>query len=78
MKYLFPDKKIEDISGMKSGFLTATKFSHISENGTAAWDSVCECGNTKKVRASSIKKRGTKTCGKCHLWKHLITRRFYE
>ena len=66
--------KREDMTGQKFGRLTVTGFSHTAKNKTY-WDCLCDCGKGKKVRAASLKKGDTKSCG-CLKTKEMKGRRF--
>lgn len=58
---------IEDLSGLKVGRLTVTKFSGAKTFRCGQrhyfWDCLCECGNKIVVRAGSLKNGRTKSCG---------------
>lgn len=54
--------RFTDISGMKSGSLTAIK--RVENRGLETmYECLCECGNTHIARASSIKSGMVKSCG---------------
>lgn len=56
------DKRIIDITGIKSGRLTVESYSH-SYNKSAYWNCICECGNHKVVRGWELRNGKTKSCG---------------
>lgn len=55
--------RVEDLKGNKYGKLETIKY--IGKNGTKQswWECRCDCGNTKNVRASDLKRGKTKSCG---------------
>lgn len=63
---------IKDLKGQVFGKLTVVEFSH--SDGRSYWLCKCECGKTKTVRSSSLrrKKRPVRSCG-CLVGKHKIT-----
>jgi hypothetical protein len=54
--------RAEDLSGRRFGMLVAKSLSHMSSNGTAKWLCECDCGSTKVV-FSTVLRRGTSCCG---------------
>lgn len=54
--------KFHDITGLKFGRLTAMTFVG-SRGGFTYWACVCECGNTKEVRANNLKTGRVRSCG---------------
>ena len=65
--------KYDDISGQRFGKLTVIKRAddYISTKGKkyVRYECLCDCGNTKCVMASDLKKGATKSCG-CGIVKH--------
>lgn len=53
----------EDISGKKFGHLTAIKLVGKDNSRAAIWECACDCGNTVRVRAKSLKSGDTTNCG---------------
>lgn len=56
-------KKYQDITGLKSGRLTAIKIVEKNKRGYNIWLCQCECGNTSKVVASALRAQEIKSCG---------------
>lgn len=54
--------RFEDITGLKSGELTAVKYIG-KRNGQSYWLCQCSCGNTKETSVSKIKKQRIISCG---------------
>ena len=54
--------KRQDLTGMKFGKLTIVGLDG-KRKGKLYWDVVCECGNEKSVRGSSLKAGDTTSCG---------------
>lgn len=63
---MWPKRSPKDITGKKSGLLTAvspagrTKGAH---GGHARWHCKCECGNTKIVAMGNLRVGGVQSCG---------------
>ena len=55
-------KDFKDRVGQVSGRLTVVAYSH-HNNGLGFWKCSCSCGNTVTVRAKSLGKNGTQSCG---------------
>lgn len=52
----------KNMTGVKSGKLTAVKFSHIDKKG-ARWICKCECGKEKIVSTAVLRSQKIKSCG---------------
>ncbi len=52
-----------DLTGLVSGRLTVTGYSHSNKYGVAYWKCACTCGATPAVRATSLTKGQTLSCG---------------
>src|ERR1019366_2482963 len=48
---------------MKFGRLTFLNEAGHSQTGKALWNFVCDCGQTKTIRADTVKDGGTRSCG---------------
>lgn len=55
--------KIIDITGQCFGRLTVLGISGKDKRGEIIWHCVCECGNTKDVLSSNLRKGLTQSCG---------------
>lgn len=56
--------KIIDLTGQKFGFLQVVRISENVKYGhLAAWICLCECGTTKEIVGSSLRRGATKSCG---------------
>ena len=58
--------KFVDLAGQRFGKLTVIKFSGMSKWKNATWECLCDCGNTKIIRAGELKrtdKPSTRSCG---------------
>lgn len=55
--------KLNDLTGIRFGRLTVVERRGSSKQGEPLWYCVCDCGNTNIVRAQSLKKGHTKSCG---------------
>lgn len=53
----------KDITGQKSGRLTAIKRVGSNKNGNSIWLCECDCGNKTKVRLPDLTSNRTKSCG---------------
>lgn len=53
----------KDISGRKSGKLTAIEFVEIGRTGKSRWLCLCDCGNTTIVESTGIVRGSRKSCG---------------
>lgn len=62
-------KTIKDITGLKSGKLTALRPTGKTRNKKMVWLCSCECGNEIEVLGTSISRGTTKSCG-CITKKH--------
>ena|ERR1700676_3275526 len=60
---MWPKRKPKDITGKKSGLLTAVSLSGQTKRGDALWFCKCDCGNTKTVMAANLKPGGVQSCG---------------
>lgn len=61
-------RPVRDITGIKSGLLTAIAFDHIKvvgkrERRTAYWRCRCDCGKIKVIAGGAITSGDTKSCG---------------
>jgi hypothetical protein len=56
-------RKHNDISGSKSGLLTAIKRVGTYSNGEPLYECLCECGNTTVVYATRVRNGQVKSCG---------------
>lgn len=52
-----------DLTGFRSGRLTAVERAHMNSAANAYWKCKCDCGRTCVVRAHSIARGLTKSCG---------------
>jgi len=53
-----------DLTGLKFGKWSVVSFSHRTDNYTAYYNCICDCGKQKKVKHSDLKsKSGSKSCG---------------
>lgn len=73
-------KKI-DLIGQQFGYLTVIEDSGERADGSVVWFCKCKCGNTKKIRARDLKRKGggTKSCGcllKEKVSKNLVGQKF--
>lgn len=61
--------RTKDLTGIKFGRLLVVSFSgYLPDGGTstkkhAEWQCNCDCGNTKRISAASLKKSHTQSCG---------------
>ena len=55
--------KFKDITGKKFNKLQVLSFNAINKDGQAAWDCLCDCGNSCIVRGNLIRTGKTKSCG---------------
>ena len=55
--------KIIDLTGQKFGRLTVEYKAGKDSRGESIWHCVCECGNTKDVLSSNLRKGATRSCG---------------
>jgi hypothetical protein len=56
-------KKPDNLTNMRFGKLTAIILSEMGRNGHAKWEVRCDCGNTKILYATHLKRGNTKSCG---------------
>jgi len=57
-------KSIKDITGQTFGRLTVISQAEKNpKSGATTWNCICECGNTKQVKGTSLKSGKTKSCG---------------
>lgn len=61
--------KIEDLSGRRFGRLTALSYVYRSDIGHVYWRCRCDCGNEVTIRANSLLRGDTTSCG-CYLREH--------
>lgn len=54
-----------DLVGKRFGRLVVLSYSH-TDKKFAHWDVLCDCGNTRVVRGSNLKRGRTKSCGCLH------------
>lgn len=66
-------RKINDLTGMKFGKLTAIKKVGSNKNKQAFWLCRCDCGNEKIILGSNLLNENTKSCG-CYRVDCLIKR----
>ncbi len=52
-----------DLISQKFERLTVVEFSKIDSKGQAVWKCLCECGNTKLVKGTSLRQGRVKSCG---------------
>lgn len=52
-----------DLTGQVFGRLTVLSFAFKDKNGNSRWSCRCECGNTKVIWASALRRNLTKSCG---------------
>ena len=52
-----------DMTGKRFGRLLVTSFSHISKDGKAHWNVICDCGEKKTVASYHLRSGATKSCG---------------
>jgi hypothetical protein len=62
-KIQFNGRKVLDLTGMKSGMLTATRPVGNQKKRGVVWECVCDCGDTTSLIASKILRGETKSCG---------------
>lgn len=55
--------KIIDITGQQFGRLTALNIAGKDSRGETIWHCMCECGNSKDVLSSNLRKGLTQSCG---------------
>ena len=55
--------KIIDLTGQKFGRLTVKHRVGKDGRGESIWHCICECGNTKDVLSSNLRKGATQSCG---------------
>lgn len=55
--------KLKDLLGNKIGKLTVLKLSDHRKNSCYYWDCICECGNLTTVKATSLNRNITRSCG---------------
>lgn len=67
MKSMRKKNKAKDLTGQKFNMLTVLSQTDdvVGKNGQhhRRWLCQCECGNTKKIRETSLRPNGTKSCG---------------
>jgi hypothetical protein len=68
--------RMKDMGGLKFGHLTAIMpvARATGTTGDIVWLWVCDCGQTKAIRNSSVKGGTTKTCGTCSLHSEAMAR----
>ncbi len=55
---------IIDITGIRFGFLVATRMSKKRNNeGRVVWECICDCGGKKEVSGSNLRRNVTRSCG---------------
>lgn len=54
---------LKDITGLKFGKLRVIKFSGHNKHGQALWEVICECGNTRLIDGSVLRRGDRKSCG---------------
>lgn len=60
---MWPKRPAKDITGMKSGLLTAISPAGRSPAGNALWLCRCDCGNTKIVGMGNLRPGAVQSCG---------------
>lgn len=58
----FPSLHVKDITGARSGKLTAVEFLRV-DGGIAIWKASCDCGGVVELRGSAITYKSTLSCG---------------
>jgi len=53
----------EDLSGKKFNHWTVLEFYEMKNGKECLWKCICDCGNIKNIRASSLKTGNSKSCG---------------
>lgn len=61
--YCRKHSRLQDLTGFKSGRLTARRYTGVDTKNNPLWECVCECGNSCAVKASEILRHGIKSCG---------------
>ena len=56
-------KRGKDLTGQRFGWLTAIREIDERKKGHIMWECKCDCGNTKVVRASTLLRGATISCG---------------
>lgn len=61
------DTRIKNIIGKKYGKLLVVSYDEekSKDKGRPFWNCICDCGNTKIVRGSNLKRGSVTTCGNC-------------
>jgi hypothetical protein len=54
---------MENLTGRKIGRLTVVERNGINKNGHIKWLCICDCGNTKTVFGTNLKRAHTASCG---------------
>lgn len=57
------DRKIRLKPNLKFGMLTTINLAYYNNDGTEIWNCKCECGNTCKVKSTSLSEKKKKSCG---------------
>jgi hypothetical protein len=55
--------KFIDLTGQRFGRLKVKEFSHKNKWGSPYWICLCDCGNTRVIRGSSLRNEHTQSCG---------------
>lgn len=55
--------RVKDLTGVKRGRVTVVEFAGLTSDRKSLWKIRCDCGNTKVVQASNLRKRGTGAIG---------------
>lgn len=55
--------KVIDITGQRSGRLTAVKHIGVDKSGSIVWLWLCDCGKEKAIRVTNVKFGRTQSCG---------------
>lgn len=62
--------EVKNLLGQKFNRLIVTRFSGVDHKSHALWECLCDCGKTKVIKASSMVRGMTKSCGcmlaECH------------
>lgn len=58
--------RLQDLTGQRFGKLTVISRAENSKDNHVMWNCVCDCGNTKPIRANALKTGNTTSCGCVH------------
>lgn len=74
-KYNISNKtsRIIDIKGHKFGKLTVIRISNkVSKDKNILWECSCECGKKITTKGTSLRRKGTQSCGKCDIYEGIV------